>query len=343
MRQPEADASIFDTYEYLDARFRPFEPRLPFPRSTDPALWEAWRGELRSALREVLNLDCLGPVPTPVPETTETVRCEGYLRHTVRYEVMSGNWVRAFVLVPEGGPSRKPAVICPHGHVSPWWIDCVVDPTADPGQGWGVAYAHELAKRGMIVLAPEGAGQGTRKSPKDPTALGCRSVWSRLNIMGLDLTGFRVFELMAGINMLQARADVRSDRIGAAGLSGGCWQCQALAALDERVSAAILSGFFVTFEQTIWAEDHCICHYPKGIGLVCEQPDIAALIAPRPIFVESGTDDTPYPVEPAFTIAEEAYRLIGAEDAIHLHQYEGGHKFHGERSIPWLVAELSRE
>ena len=157
------------------------------------------------------------------------------------------------------------------------------------------------------------------------------------------MTGFRIFELMAGLNLLQARDDVRPDRLGAAGLSGGCWQSQVLAALDERVRAAILSGFFVTFEQTIWAEDHCICHYPKGIARICEQPDIAALIAPRPIFVEWGTEDTPYPAEPAFSIAKEAYRLLGAEQNIQIDRYAGGHRFHGEKSITWLVAELSRE
>jgi len=336
-----ANESAFHTYEYLDTRFRPFKAALPFPRSTEPSAWDSWRRELREALSGVLNLDRLGRPPTPVPETLESVQCEGYVRHTVRYEAMPGNWVRAFLLVPDGGPLRKPGVICPHGHVTPWWVNCVVDPSADPEQTWGVPYAHELASRGAVVLAPEGAGQGTRKSPSDQTPLGCRSVWSRLNTMGLDLTGFRVFELMAGLNLLGSRADVRPDRIGAAGLSGGSWQCQILAALDERVAAAILSGFFVTFEQTIWAEDHCICHYPKGIGLICEQPDIAALIAPRPIFVESGTQDTPYPVEPAFTIAKEAYDLLGAQSNIQLHLYEGGHRFHGERSIPWLVNELS--
>ncbi len=336
------DDAVFRTYEYLDSRFRPLKPELPFPRGTDLSLWESWRQELLGALRGVLNLDCLGPVPTPVPEVMETAWREKYLRHTIRYETMPGNWARAFLLVPKGGPARKPAVICPHGHVTPWWVDCVVDPNADPNKTWGVAYAHELARRGMVVLAPEGAGQGTRKSPSDQTPLGCRSVWSRLNLMGLDLTGFRIFELMAGINLLQARDDVRPDRIGAAGLSGGCWQSQVLAALDERIRAVILSGFFVTFEQTVWAEDHCICHYPKGIGRICEMPDVAALIAPRPLFVESGTQDTSYPVEPAFSITKEAYRLLGAEGHIQIDLYEGGHKFRGEKSIPWLVSELSK-
>ena len=83
--------------------------------------------------------------------------------------------------------------------------------------------------------------------------------------MGLDLTGLRVFDLMAALNLLAARPDVDSRRIGCAGLSGGCWLSQVLTALDGRVRAVVLSGFFTTFVQTVW-HSHCICHHPFGIG-----------------------------------------------------------------------------
>ena len=94
---------------------------------------------------------------------------------------------------------------------------------------------------------------------------GCWWVWTRLNQMGLDLTGLRVFDLMAGISLLASRDDVDSRRIGAAGLSGGCWLSQVLSALDLRVKAVVLSGFFTTFVQTVW-HGHCVCHHPLRSG-----------------------------------------------------------------------------
>lgn len=332
----------FITADYLDKRFLPLKGAYSYPGRSDIDEWTRWRQNLREGLRNILDLDELGPPPTPGPEVVESSDCGSYVRHCVRYETLPGNWTRAYLMIPKGGAAQKPAVVCAHGHVTPWWIECVVDPKADPEMTWGVPYAHELASRGIVVLAPENAGNGTRKSPDDPTPLGCSSVWRRLNHMGLDLTGLRVFELMCGVNLLQAHPEVQADRIGAAGLSGGCWQCQILAALDERIRAVILSGFFVTFEQTIWAEDHCICHYPKGIGRLCEMPDIAALIAPRPLLVETGTEDYQYPAEPAYSITREAYRLLGAESEIDIDRYEGGHAFHGVKSIPWLVNQLAR-
>ena len=69
-------------------------------------------------------------------------------------------------------------------------------------------------------------------------------------------------------------------------------------------------------------------------------PDISALIAPRPQFVESGIDDTNYPHQPAFSLTQRAYEFLGAADRLGLDRYAGGHLFRGEESIPWLVNHL---
>ena len=82
--------------------------------------------------------------------------------------------------------------------------------------------------------------------------------------------------------------------------------------------------------------------YPYGIGKICEMTDIAALIAPRPLFVESGKQDHSYPVEPAFSLTQKAYRLLGAEKNLGLDSYEGGHMFRGVESILWMVEQLCK-
>jgi len=336
---PQPDNPELVTADFLNAKYRPFQHRLPFPRTRDADDWVSWRRDLRLALHDVLALDRLGDVPTPAPEIVESEQCDEYTRHLIRYETMPGNCVEAFLLIPDSGPEKKSAVICPHGH-----IEGHARGVVDPAISTGAAYGHELAQRGMIVLAPYNAGNGVRDMPPGSLPFeSCQLLWARLNHLGLDIAGFRVFELMAGLNLLCAREDVRTDRIGAAGLSGGCWLSHLLAALDKRVRAVILSSFFTTFEQTVWI-DHCICHHPKGIGEVCELYDIAALIAPRPLFVESGIHDLPYPIEPAFEKTREAYQLLDAEPSLHLDRYEGTpdrrHMFHGTHSIPWLAAEL---
>ncbi|MBI4530264.1 MAG: hypothetical protein HY709_01980 [Candidatus Latescibacteria bacterium] len=324
------------TASFLNNHYFEFERRFPYPGSRNPDDWKRWRRRLRRALRKTLRLDQLGPIPIPQPVVLETVEGEGYERQKIAYETFPGNWVSAYLLIPRGG-GRRSAVICPHGHVKGGKEGVVT-----PQNAIGVAYGHEFARRGLIVLAPDNAGMGERDINPDQAlhgSGGCMLAWVRLNHVGLDLTGLRVFDLIAGVSLLMTRPDVAPWRIGCAGLSGGCWLSQVLAALDRRIKAVILSGFFTTFVQTVW-HGHCICHHPFGIGRLCDLPDLSALIAPRPQFVESGKQDTAYPLEPAFTMVRRAYDLLGVADRLGLDSYEGGHMFRGGMSIPWMVEQL---
>ena len=318
---------------YFNAQFFNYERSHAYPESTDGKDWQTWRRRLRNRLREIFCLGDFSAILTPELVVQGSESCEGYRCDKLAYETMPDNWVSAYLLVPDGeGP--RPAVICPHGHGMNE-KEGVVGVAEFPG----VPYARELALQGVVTLAPDNAFMGERHVDEYSTS-GCMAGWARLNHMGLDLTGLRVFELMAGINMLCQLPEVDSKRIGCAGLSGGCWLAQVLAALDRRIKAVILSGFFTTFVQTGW-HGHCVCHHPHGMGLICDLPDLSALIAPRPQFIESGIDDAPYPHEPAYSMVQKAYELLDSPENLHLHRYPGGHMFRGERSIPWLVRTLS--
>ena len=225
---------------FMNQRYFDFERQLTYPESRDAAHWQRWRRALRRALRRTLCLDQLEPAPTPLPSILETIEEDGYTRHRIAYETLAGNWVSAYLLVPPG-TEEKPAILCPHGHV-PGAKEGVVNPANAPG----MAYGREFARRGLVVLAPDNAGMGERDADNllSGSTGGCMQAWVRLNHMGLDLTGLRVFDLMAGINLLAARPDVDARRLGCAGLSGGCWLSQVLTALERRIGAVVLSGFF---------------------------------------------------------------------------------------------------
>ena len=336
---PRHSASSFATADYLNSAYLEFERRLPFPTTPDAATWENWRRKLRTALRKTLRLKELGALTKPSFDVVAEADCGPYVRLKIVYETLPGNRVPAYLLKPRGGDcgALLPAAICPHGH-GPGGKDGVVGLSEPPG----VAYGHELAARGVVVLAPDNAGMGERdvtEAKRQSRNTGCLLAWSRLNQMGLDLSGLRVFELLTAVNLLADLPYVDARRIGCAGLSGGCWLSQLLTALDTRIKAVVLSGFFITFVQTTW-HGHCVCHHPFGIGRICDMPDISALIAPRPQFVESGVADTPYPHQPAYRMVRQAYELVGAPEALGLHRYRGGHMFNGVKSIPWLVDKL---
>ena len=316
----------FSSAETLDQYLSNHNLRLSF----NGYAFEEWQNQLTSNLKE-----CLGPFPEkPVPlnsRVISTEKFEKFTLHRVIYDSRSDSPVPAYLLIPHGIREKSPAVLCIHGHVPEGKANLVF------GDGqYGVPYGRELAEQGLVTLCPDNAGMGERAHPSG----GCDFLWRRLNLLGHDLTGYRVYDLIRSVDYLQSLSEVDETRIGIAGLSGGCWLGIVHAALDPRVQAAILSGYFTTFAQTSWF-GHCICHHPKGIGELCEMPDIAGLIAPRPIFVEWGNQDTSRPVHPAFEITQKIYSVANAEDQITLHEFEGGHVFSGQRSLPWLIQELS--
>ena len=74
--------------------------------------------------------------------------------------------------------------------------------------------------------------------------------------------------------------------------------------------------------------------------------DIGALIAPRPLLIETGTKDElngdggVANVTSQVEITGKAYRLLCAEGAIYHDVFEGEHQWHGKYAIPWLKKHL---
>jgi len=342
----EVTPQVPSTAYWLMNEYVNMERELAYPETEDKQIWAEWKTNLRSKLRELMYIDSWGDVSW-VPEYTVLVeeQIEDLVRQKICFESVPGNYAIAYILRPKQIEGKVPGVVCPCGHVSKYGTLSVLEPEKAQSQGYGVAYGYEFAKKGCVVITIENAGYGERDVPSKkftyPHAWGCDLVYRRFNHMGRDLTGFRIYELTLCLNILCSLPMVDEERIGAAGLSGGCWLSQVLTALDDRVKAVVLCGYFTTFAQTNW-NSHCFCHQTHGIGRVCDMTDISALIAPRPQFVESGIQDVDYPTEPAYSIVSRAYGYWNALSELQIHKYEGGHMFNGERSVPWLVDVLQR-
>src|SRR5204862_2986818 len=88
---------------------------------------------------------------------------------------------------------------------------------------------------------------------------------------------------------------------------------------------------------------HCIDNYVPGILNWAEMHDIGGLIAPRPLFVESGERDDIFPVQASiesFNKVREIYRVFGAADQAEQEVFPAEHSFWGKRGIPFLARPL---
>ena len=109
-----------------------------------------------------------------------------------------------------------------------------------------------------------------------------------------------LWDLGRALDVLAAHPLVDPTRIAAAGLSYGGTCTLFLAALDDRVAAAVVSGFFSSWQaaHTVpW--NMCGSQVLPGMLGSLEHVDLAALCAPRPLLVETGIDDPIFPVAAA--------------------------------------------
>ncbi|HVO44266.1 MAG TPA: hypothetical protein VMT34_16680, partial [Aggregatilineales bacterium] len=94
-----------------------------------------------------------------------------------------------------------------------------------------------------------------------------------------------------------------------------------------------------SFRDSIMSIDHCACNYVPGILQYAEMADIAGLIAPRPLLVESGGHDPIFPTAATRRALDQLrpiYRCFGAEDRLDADFFEGAHQWSGRKAYDWL-------
>ena len=305
-----------------------------------------WREQLSARLEEVLG----------VPRDTKPIRVEivdrvvtaDYQQDTILLRAETGP-LPVYVLRPIGlGPFRPVLALHGHGHGVMDILGAERDGRADATSPDDHArFARTLVQRGFLVVAPEQLGFGSRRDSEDAahgtTATSCRQASLDLLLLGYTMAGLRVRDIRRTLDYIAAHPDARPGPIGGVGFSAGGTALLYAAALDERLGALVLSGCLATYRQSIMALPHCEDNYLPGILRYAELPDIATVLAPRPLFVESGMDDELFPASSAVAaIAQlrKAYMLHGALDRLDSEIFAGGHRFHGVRAIEWLTRRL---
>ena len=77
-----------------------------------------------------------------------------------------------------------------------------------------------------------------------------------------------------------------------------------------------------------------------------EHEDLGALVAPRPMLVESGTEDDLFPVAAAAESLRRTrlvYEQEGAGERLVHDVFEGGHQWHGTEAMPFLDRWLGHD
>ena len=297
-----------------------------------------WQEEARATLAGLLGL--------PLERCEEQFRiesqtaCEEYTEYRLAYHTEAHFELVACLRIPQGAPAGIPVVICLQGHSKGMHISlgqAIYDGDEQTIRGGDRDFAIQIVRKGYAALALEqrGFGQcgGTEKGPA------CYQPAMSALLMGRTLIGERVWDISRSIDMLQAHfPQLDTRRVAVMGNSGGGTATIYAAAMDTRIAAAMPSCAMCGYKASIGMQYHCSCNYIPGIMKHFDMGDLAGLIAPRPLVVVNGQQDTIFPIDSAkaqMAIARDYYALAGAESLCRHVVGPEGHRFYA--ALGWPV------
>ena len=313
----------------------------------------AWQGDFRREFGAALGGLGTWERPPLEPATEETRQLDGYTREAVTFATRPGLRAFGYLLVPDGCPSHRPAALCLPGHGR--GVDSIVGIAADGSQRpldqpdeYARDFALQCVARGYPTFVLELPGFGRRRDAQaraqGQDANSCVRDSMAALMLGETLAGWRVWDCVRALDYLETRADVVDPaRLAVLGISGGGLAALFTAAWDARVRACVVAGYFNTFRASVLSIDHCVDNHVPGLLSLAEMPDLAALVAPRALFVESGRADPLFPFaafEGAVAQAREIYQEFGAPERFGAEAFDGGHQFHGVGAFAFLEGAL---
>lgn len=241
------------------------------------AEWKEKRSEIKSKWREFLGAyDFSGlPLKMQVHKEEELEYCTRIL---ISYQAEPGRIVRAYLLVPNGVSKgeKYPAIVAFHGTNSRTF-DKLVGLAEKPERHMGL----RLAKQGFVVICPENF-LWEKDSYKASTEAVLKHHDSSKGMAVMLADGMRA------VDVLLARDDVDANRIGAYGHSLGAKETLYLAAMDDRICAAVASEGGVEVGFSNWDAIWYLGDAANKKGFEKAHHDLLRLIAGRPFLVLGG-------------------------------------------------------
>ena len=166
-----------------------------------------------------------------------------------------------------------------------------------------------------------------------------------MQLLGRVLMGENLRDLLWTVNYLQTRPDAKKDQLGCVGLSYGGRMTMLLAAADERIRVAVVSGALNVMQERIAGHYSCGAQVIPGLLQFGDVPEIGSLIAPRPCIWEVGSQDKLIDAQWADVALERmrrAFKACGAEKNLRVDRFDGGHRWNGKEALPLLRGTLGQ-
>lgn len=316
-----------------------------------------WQNCTRSQLRRLLQLAAR---PAPQAKIVGDEKVEQMMFDSTRLKLRrlkvelpsrSGKAIVGYLLLPATGSAKPlPCVVCVPGHGQ--GLDHAVGIDSDGllfkmWDGTPRDYALFFAKRGYAVFCYEQYGIGYRSETGNNAKLErieCLLSDAKARYAGASTLAYRVDDALRVVDYVSGLPQVDASRVAMMGLSAGGTTTLFTAALDERIKCAVVASAFCTYADSTFRQAECICNYVPGLPGAVSSGDVAALIAPRALIIESGTVDDRFPARSAiveFEKTKKTFSALGVPDKAVLDVENHGHRcFYGFQTDVFLKKYL---
>lgn len=338
-----------DPIVQLNAILRQTRRQFAFGAKT-ASVARAWQKRARAALRGLIGFQDQKKVPLS-PRIVKEVDRGWFVRRKVIIRTSAHSEMPMYIVIPKDIPGGLPCVLALHGHgygardLVGLWPDGAERYTPD---GYQKDFGLEIARRGFIVAAPEISCFGERVSDYSHLGAGrtpttCHNIATFASMLGGSVAGLRMWDGMRAVDYLSTLENADISRLGVMGISAGGMHAFFSACLDTRIKAAVISGYFCDWRHSILAINHCICNFVPGLMKLGELSDLAGLIAPRQLLIESGTRDEIFPIEAVKQTvrkARRAWEVFGVPQSLQTDYFEGTHQIGGGKAYDFLAKHL---
>lgn len=330
---------------------RRWRPRLAW--RTDPG----WHPEALAAARRFM----LQPGDDGSGFATQVQAEEDRGNHIAQALTLRGaldERVPALFLRP-AAPGPHPAVLVLHDHGARFDIgkEKLIRPPAtapaairDSATAWAKRYfdgrfvGDALVEAGFAVLAIDALGWGERSRPgfaKDDQ----QALANHLMQLGRSWAGVIASDDLRAHRWLREQPGIDASRVAVLGFSMGALRAWQLAAVCDEVQDCVAAHWMCSRDGLLRAGEHTLqgqsafsMLHPE-LAAELDHPDVAALIAPRPLLLMGSPEDKLFPWDTVQATWARLGRAWGKSGSFQTLATPGGHRFdvpQQDAAISWL-------
>ena len=293
--------------------------------------WESRREGYRHQLQEMLGLDPL-PSRTDLKATiTGVLDQPEFTVEKLHFQSMPGLYVTANLYLPKQSLKPVPAILYVCGH-TPVRVEGVSYGNKVAYQGYGIWFA----RNGYACLVLDSVQLGEIEGIHHGTYREGMWWW---NSRGYSSAAVEAWNCMRALDYLETRPEIDATRFGVTGRSGGGAYSWWVSALDDRIQVACPTAGITDLQNHVvdgTVEGHCDCMFIVNTYR-WDYPQIAALVAPRPLLICNTDKDTIYPLDGVSRLHERVrgiYDLMEASTNLGLLITEGPHRDSQDLQVP---------